>query len=476
MKATPEAIDRVTRCFSDAQLGDPRRTRRVQKVAARLAEKPSVALPAAMPTSAELEGTYRIVNNRHVTFDRLIESQAKETAARAQCAGRVLAIHDTTPCTFPHMDPRELGYLTTGQAGFPLHLTLVIDAQRWRRPLGIVHAEALYRPERSSKKAKQRSRTKTEPREFDRWQRGMTATSLALKDCDEVIHIADCETDSYELFANQVDAGERFVFRMRVADRRVHSADTEEGSCTTVRQLARSCEGILERDVPLSARKKNKLDNKSKAHPPRNSRVARLRFAATTVVVPRPHRLRDPFPKTLALNLVHVLEIDPPEDERPVEWILYTTEPIDTPEQVARVVDMYRARWTIEEFNAALKTGCAYEARQFETRDALLTMLAISLPVACEMLWLRSYARTEPEAPATNVFNASQLKVLRVLARAPLPVRPSTRDALLAVAGLGGHVKANGEPGWKVLYRGMMKLADYCTAWDACLQSEGADL
>jgi hypothetical protein len=373
------------------------------------------------------------------------------------------------------MDPHELGYLTTGKPGFPLHLSLVIDARGWRRPLGIVHAEALYRPQRSSKKAKGRSRTKSGPREFDRWQRGITATSSALKDCDEVIHIADCETDSYELFANQV-AGERFVFRMRVAGRRVRGADTDEGSWSTVRELARSCKGILERDVPLSARKKNKLANQGKAHPPRNSRIANLRFAATTAVVPRPHRLRDPFPNTLTLNLVHVLEIDPPQGEPPVEWMLYTTEPIDTPEQVADVVDMYRARWTIEEFNAALKTGCAYEARRLETRDALLTLLAISLPVACEMLGLRSRSRTEPKAPASDVLNATELNVLRVLGRSPLPEHPTARDALLAVAGLGGHVKANGEPGWKVLYRGMMRLIDYCTAWDASRQSAGGDL
>lgn len=441
----------------------------MQMVATRLAEKPSVSLPAAMPTSAELEGAYRIINNPHVTFDELIESQARVTAARAQRAGRVLAIHDTTPCSFPHMDPRELGYLTTGKAGFPLHLSLVIDAQQWRRPLGIVHAEALYRPKRSSKKAKRRSRTKPEPREFDRWQRGMTATSLALKECDEVIHVADCETDSYELFANQVEAGERFVFRMRVADRRGRSADAEEGSWTTVRQLARSCEGMLEREVPLSARKKNKLANQGKAHPPRNRRIAKLRFAATTVVLPRPQRLRDPLPKTLTLNVVHVLETDPPEGEHPVEWVLYTTEPIDTPEQVADVVDMYRARWTIEEFNAALKTGCAYEARQFETRDALLTLLAISLPVASEMLWLRSRARTEPEAPASDVLTTTQLQVLRAMGRSPLPENPTVRDALLAVAALGGHVKANGEPGWKVLYRGMSTLIDYHAAWVAAV-------
>jgi hypothetical protein len=51
------------------------------------------------------------------------------------------------------------------------------------------------------------------------------------------------------------------------------------------------------------------------------------------------------------------------------------------------------ARWTIEELNAALKTGCAYESRQFESRHALLNILALTLPVACEVLALRSRTR-----------------------------------------------------------------------------------
>ena len=81
--------------------------------------------------------------------------------------------------------------------------------------------------------------------------------------------------------------------------------------------------------------------------------------------------MSDPVPATLAVNLVHVTEVNPPVGEPPVEWLLYTTEPVDAPEQVAAVVDGYRTRWVIEEFNAALKTGCAYEARQFESRDTL---------------------------------------------------------------------------------------------------------
>jgi IS4 transposase len=39
-----------------------------------------------------------------------------------------------------------------------------------------------------------------------------------------------------------------------------------------------------------------------------------------------------------------------------------TTEAVETAEQVAAVVDAYRARWLIEEFFKALKTGCGFEA------------------------------------------------------------------------------------------------------------------
>jgi hypothetical protein len=45
---------------------------------------------------------------------------------------------------------------------------------------------------------------------------------------------------------------------------------------------------------------------------------------------------------------VRVFEIDPPQGQIPIEWFLLTTEPIETEEQLLRVVDIYRCRWVIE--------------------------------------------------------------------------------------------------------------------------------
>ena len=67
-----------------------------------------------------------------------------------------------------------------------------------------------------------------------------------------------------------------------------------------------------------------------------------------------------------------------------------------------------------------------------------------------------------------------QLEVLRRLGYRPLPENPTIYDALWAVAGLGGHQRSNGDPGWQVLQRGMRRLLDYELAYMAGLRDAAA--
>ena len=125
----------------------------------------------------------------------------------------------------------------------------------------------------------------------------------------------------------------------------------------------------FEREVTLSRRQvghglKNTYQN-------RDGRRVRLAMGATRVVIRKPHV--DPSTvQPIAVNVVHVVEVDPPPGEDVLEWLLLTTEPIDTDDKIAFIIDSYRARWVVEEYFKALKTGCAYEARQLESYDALL--------------------------------------------------------------------------------------------------------
>jgi len=73
-----------------------------------------------------------------------------------------------------------------------------------------------------------------------------------------------------------------------------------------------------------------------------------------------------------------VVEPEPPPGEAAIEWMLVTSEPVQTLEDAAAIVDHYRARWLIEEYFKALKTGCAFEKRQLMHLDGLVRALASS--------------------------------------------------------------------------------------------------
>ena len=152
-----------------------------------------------------------------------------------------------------------------------------------------------------------------------------------------------------------------------------------------------------------------------------------------------------------------------------------SSQKIGTASAVQRVVELYQTRWVVEEFFKALKTGCAIEKRQLETYPALLNVLALCVPIAVQMLALRSTAQHNPDAPASDVLTPVQIKVLRHFATRPLDeARPSAQQALYAIAGLGGHLKRNGPPGWQTLGKGMEQLFAFEAGYTAAMAERGA--
>jgi hypothetical protein len=63
------------------------------------------------------------------------------------------------------------------------------------------------------------------------------------------------------------------------------------------------------------------------------------------------------------------------------------------------------------------------------------------------------------------VLPPSQLEVLSAVSTKKLPANPTARDVFLAVAALGGHIKNNGDPGWRVLGRGYEHLLTLEQEW-----------
>jgi hypothetical protein len=476
MELDDEAVMRILGEFAEAELGDARRTSRLLKVVAALAKHPDKSLPDVLGTSAALEGAYRLLNNECVNFDDLLEVHREQTVRRAEQAGEVLVLHDTTTCRLEHADPCEIGFLPTGKAGFFAHVGLVVDAGRHRRPLGVLHLEPFWRKKRSGRGSRKkhlggRELASWKGRESERWARGVQACQEQLSDC-AVVHVMDREGDKYELLTHLQQHEERFVIRSSY-DRRL---SCEEHPGQTLREMARRRPVLLQREVHLSRRTASTAPRSQALAPSRQSRPATLSITAGRAVLRRPNSLKANFPATITLHVVHVEELNPPKGERPVVWTLLTSEPIDSNAQIERIIDIYRHRWLIEELFKALKTGCLYEGRMFETRHPMLNLLATSLPVAVELLWMRSRITDDPSAPATDIVSSQQIEILRTMGHRPLPAMPTALQILLAIAGLGGHLKRNGSPGWQVLGRGYQRLLDYEAGWRARIASERPDL
>lgn len=455
---------RLSSEFVDADLGDERLNRRLGLLVDSLAERAAESFPKAL-NDAELEAAYRFFGNDQVTPDAILAPHFRQSGRRAAQLSRVIVPHDTTQFEFGGEKKRRgLGHLIKPSAqGFFGHFSLAVSADGERRPLGLLALETVFRLKETI--GHKEWSPDQSLGESARWLRGVDAVETQLAGRVEAIHVMDREADQYALLAALAELNRPFVIRS-FQDRRLVGEDE-----VRLREAACSAKVVLRRDVPLSPRPK--LPGPiGQRHPARRHRVARLSFAARRVELKRTPEGRTAKAATLCLNVIHVFERKPPSGEPPVEWFLLTNLPVDTDEAIAFAVDCYRARWTIEEYFKALKTGCQFEKRQLESAHSLLNALAILAPVAWRLLLLRHLARAKQHSPANAALTDKQLEVLRAVAKKPLPKRLTAREAMLAVAALGGHLKSNGDPGWLVLGRGMHDLLLLELGWRAREQAE----
>jgi len=93
--------------------------------------------------------------------------------------------------------------------------------------------------------------------------------------------------------------------------------------------------------------------------------------------------------------------------------------------------------------------------------------------VAWRLLWLTYEARQSPDAPCDNVLESYEWQALYMTIHKTrkIPKKPpSLSDAVLWIARLGGFLarKGDGEPGVKVIWRGLKRLKDITDTWLLC--------
>ena len=162
---------------------------------------------------------------------------------------------------------------------------------------------------------------------------------------------------------------------------------------------------------------------------------------------------------------VYACEIDQPEGEEAVAWMLLTTEKVSNSAQAATILRWYTYRWRVEEYHKILKSGCQAENYRLAatSMEGLLGFLTV---IAAELLRVTYLHRTLPDASAETLLRPVQLDVLKARS-SKLPKMLTVAWAVEAVAGLGGYLEHRKKTpiGIQVLWRGWLKLESLCEGW-----------
>lgn len=454
--------------YEGADFGDARLSKRLRKLVPQLSGHPGFSFPDATDGASELEATYRFLNNESVTPERILAPHVEATVRRAEKASRVVVAHDTTEMIFAGKSRRDdIGWSKQGNTGFLVHASLAIARSTVSTPLGVMAVTPFFRTGKARGPNPHRNAKSAVRTEFDRWWEAAEQVDGLLPDPIRPIHVMDREADEYGLFADLLSQQMRFVVRVR--HNRAGCKVVESDEVGHLRDVLRSLETTVEREVRISRKVRTQFPVTRRGEKSRDGRLAKLQISAGRLVLPRPGFASPHHPKSIELNAIFIQELAPPAEVDPIEWMLFTSEPVDDEAAVLSVVDDYRARWLIEEYFKALKTGCAYEKRQLESREALLNALAVFVPIAWQLLTLRSLHRSGHDIDANVALSQTQIALLVATAKRPTSDRLNASEALLLIAALGGHLRNNGDPGWLVLSRGFEKLLMMEVGWNAAL-------
>ena len=165
-----------------------------------------------------------------------------------------------------------------------------------------------------------------------------------------------------------------------------------------------------------------------------------------------------------------VEEISPPQGQDKIQWVLITTLPIDSLDEVLVVIEFYCGRWPIENFFKILKSGCRVEERQFETLARELNAIAVYMIAAWRIQLLVHLGRECPDIDCDVIFEEFEWKSVYIVANgeAPPDIVPTLNEMIRTIASLGGYVKRKKtEPGYQTLWIGMQRMRDLAAGYEA---------
>jgi len=422
-------------------------------IAARLAAKPCGRVTQAFDSADQREGTFRFLENEEID-DAQIGAAASRAAARRASEhdfafvavdGSSLSIKDL--CGLKGLG--VVGARQMGGTGLQIISALAIAPDG--TPLGLSGQTYWARTKPSTVKDPKNDLRPLIEKETRYWFPPIEQTLASFGEHAPKTRPwfqLDRGGDAGPVLVEAVGISDRAWLTVRVEyDRRL--LDSDGGGHLLEHLEAQPAAAYYDLQVP--------------AGPKRRARTAnmQLRFTSVAVDVRIPTIGKTPMP----LWVVAATEVDTtPEGEEPIEWLLYTTYPVEEPGDAMQVVFGYSMRWRIEQFHNVWKTGaCRVEDTQLRDSENIIRWARILASVAVRILRLTYLGRTTPDAPATVELRAVEVEAV-ILLRKPKGVRRkdivTIGNVVRWLADLGGYTgrSSGGPPGARIIARGLERI------------------
>ena len=256
----------------------------------------------------------------------------QQTQACLEAYPKVLLVQDTTEIDLSHRTKMSgMGQIGNAKGrGMLLQTVLAVEPER-RAVLGCIAQKPFVRVWAPVQEQRYQRRHR-EHRETDIWMQmveqagSAPATSL-------LVHVGDRGADTFAFFRACLLTQTHFVVRA-AQNRRVEAKEEK-------------IDHLLDQ-----VRAWPSQDQRPFEVPPSHGRTGRetrldISFGDVSILPPwnDPRASKEP----LSLWVVRVWELEPPEGEEPLEWILLTSVQVSSSEQAWQRVDWYRCRWIVED-------------------------------------------------------------------------------------------------------------------------------
>lgn len=454
--------------FAKAELGDQRRTKRLVKLVDQMTTRPGGSLPQKLRHPADLQSFYRLMACDQVTHETILAPHRAATIEQFQQIDEpVLILHDATELDYTRRESLDnLGQIGCGtRRGYITHNSLAVRSDTGE-PIGLVN-QILHRRAKVSKKETFAQRQKRTSRESRLWSKGVAK----LPRDRQLVDVCDRGADNFEFLELENTSGRRFVIRSSHNRRVFVGHDSSEEARLHDHLKSVEALGTWELEVTSKSQLRRGRGKQKAKRVKRQKRWAKMAVTSAPVQI-RPSKCKGAhLHAPLPMWAVRVWEVDPPEGQERLDWILLTNEPITSFEAAYRVVSWYEKRWIIEEFHKGMKSGCKIEGLQFTHEDRLQPSIAVLSILTLTLLQLRCASR-RPNATtrkATKVIGENYVAVLSHWRHKRFRTDWSVHDFYMALARLGGHLnrKSDHPPGWQVLWEGWKELLPMVIGYDA---------